>query len=137
MREQQIHAEWRRALKSLRAAETLQRQGLAEDAIWRAYYAVMHAAKAALLVYDVIAESHRAVRRLFGRVLVRGGEIEREWAEILAREQDQRGVADYIVDFEVDVEVAANMVRDAHRFTARMARYLSAQGLVPEEEHRC
>jgi uncharacterized protein len=100
MRQQQIRAEWRRALKSLRAAETLQLQGLPEEAISRAYYAVMYAAKAALLVHDAVAKSHRAVRRLFGRVLVRGGEVEREWAEILAREQDQRGAADYIVDFE-------------------------------------
>jgi uncharacterized protein len=133
MREQQIRAEWRRALKSLRAAETLQTQGLLEDAISRAYYAVMHAAKAALLVHDVIAESHRAVRRLFGQVLVRGGELGREWAEIPAREQDQRGMADYIVDFEMDAGIAESVVRDARRFIEYIASYLASKAIVLDE----
>jgi len=61
MRHQQVQAEWRRAQKALQAAELLQQHGLAEDAISQAYYAIMHAAKAALLVHDVIAESHAAV----------------------------------------------------------------------------
>jgi len=68
MRHPQVQAEWRRAQKALQAAELLQQHGLVEDAISRAYYAIMHAAKAALLVHDVIAESHAAVRRLFGQV---------------------------------------------------------------------
>jgi uncharacterized protein (UPF0332 family) len=89
--------------------------------------------KAALLVHDVIAESHRAVRRLFGHVLVRGGELGREWAEILAREQDQRGMADYIVDFEMDAEIAESVVRDARRFIEHIASYLASKAIVLDE----
>ncbi len=51
MRQHQVQAEWRRAQKALQAAALLQQNGLAEDAISRAYYAAMHAAKAALLVH--------------------------------------------------------------------------------------
>ena len=49
---------------ALRAAETLTRDGLYADAISRAYYAILHAAKAALRVHDMVAESHPAVRRM-------------------------------------------------------------------------
>ncbi len=84
-----VQAEFARARKALQAAKLLQADSLFEDAVSRAYYAVMHAAKAALLVHDQIAESHAAVRRLFGSVLVQPGRIEKEWASILAREQDR------------------------------------------------
>jgi uncharacterized protein (UPF0332 family) len=120
VREAQIQAEWVRALKALRAAEALRGQGLPEDAISRAYYAVVHAAKAALLVHDAVVKQHRAVRRLFGHVLVKTGEIESEWAEVLAREQDQRGRADYKADFEVNDETTAELVTDARRFVERI-----------------
>lgn len=43
-------AEWNRARESLRAAETLTREGFYADAISRAYYAILHSAKAALPV---------------------------------------------------------------------------------------
>src|SRR3990172_9160737 len=50
--------------------EVLHAEKLFPDAISRAYYAVMHAAKVALLTRDVVAESHGAVRRQFGSALV-------------------------------------------------------------------
>jgi uncharacterized protein (UPF0332 family) len=132
MRRQQVQAEWRRAQKALRAAKLLQQNGLAEDAISRAYYALMHAAKAALLVHDVIADSHAAVRRLFGQVLVMAEGVEREWAHILARGHDQRGAAEYNVDFEVDEETADRLVREAQRFIDRMAVYMMSKGMQLE-----
>jgi len=129
MRHQQVQAEWGCAQKALQAAELLQQHDLAEDAISRAYYAIMHAAKAALLVHDVIAESHAAVRRLFGHVLVMAEGMEREWAQILARSHDQRGAAEYNVDFEVVEEASERLVQDAHRFIERMAVYMTSKGI--------
>jgi len=72
-------AEWRRATESLQAAEMLAREGYHADAVSRAYYAILHATKAALQVHDVAVESHAAARQLFGLHLVRTGEIEVEW----------------------------------------------------------
>ncbi len=43
-----VLAEWNRARESLRAAESLTRDGLYADAISRAYYAILHSAKNAL-----------------------------------------------------------------------------------------
>ena len=85
LRKIQIEAEWKRAERALGAAELLLQAGYYEDAISRAYYAVLHAAKAALLSRDTAAESHTAVRRLFGKELVQQGVLENEWAIILAQ----------------------------------------------------
>ncbi len=93
-----VSAEWNRARQSLQAAETLTRDGLYADAISRAYYSILHAAKAALHVHDIVAESHPAVRRMFGLHLVKTGEIEPEWSAYLTESLDHRLAADYDVE---------------------------------------
>ena len=77
-----IQAEFARAEKAARAARLLCESDLPEDAVSRSYYAVLHAAKAALLAHEVIAESHAAIRRLFGKILVKPGIFEAKWAAI-------------------------------------------------------
>ncbi len=125
-------AEFQRAEKALRAAEVLQAHGLFEDAVSRSYYAVMHAAKAALLVHDAIAESHAALRRLFGAVLVRPGLIEEEWAAVLAREQDQRIAADYDVGVSWEAEASSRLLEEATAFVRRIRAYLHSVGISTE-----
>jgi len=122
-----------RAQRALRAAQILHASDLFEAAVSRSYYAVMHAAKAALLAHDVIAESHAAVRRLFGSVLVRSGRIEREWASILARVQDQRIAADYSIGIGWDAGAALHLVGDAQAFLRRVRSYLRSVGIAVEE----
>ncbi|MGH7784251.1 MAG: HEPN domain-containing protein, partial [Candidatus Binatia bacterium] len=98
MNRNMVLAEWNRARQSLRAAETLTRDGCYADAVSRSYYAILHAAKAALHVQDIAAESHPAVRRMFGLHLVKTGEIEPEWSACLVESLDDRLAADYDVE---------------------------------------
>lgn len=137
MNAKNVQAELMRALKSLQAAKVLQKEGLFEDAVSRAYYAVMHAAKAALLVHDKISESHAAIRRLFGSELIKPGLIEKEWANILAREQDRRIAADYNANHLMDAASSLQLVEDAERFVERMQNYLAAQGIstLKDQDH--
>jgi hypothetical protein len=95
MNREMVLAEWRRAIRSLQAAALLAREGYCEDAVSRAYYAILHAAKAALFVHDLATASHAAVRRMFGRHLINTGEIERQWSSHLGEGLDDRLVADY------------------------------------------
>ena len=81
MNQENIISEFNRGLKSLQAAQILLKEGLYEDAVSRGYYAVMHAAKAALFYHNTLAESHSAVRWLFGKILVNPGHIEKELAQ--------------------------------------------------------
>lgn len=129
MRKAQIQAEWRRSLKAQGAADLLLEACFYEDAVSRAYYAVLHAAKAALLARNIITESHTSVRRLFGKELVQQGLLEKEWALILAHEQDERASADYDVELTFSQEVAGQRVNDAKRFLERIRSFLQAEGL--------
>jgi len=130
LRKIQIEAEWKRSERALGAAELLLQAGYYEDAISRAYYAVLHAAKAALLARDTAAESHTVVRRLFGKELVQQGVLEKEWAIILAQQQDERTLADYDVELTLPRELAEHRVEDAHHFQDRIRSFLESAGLA-------
>src|SRR5215510_7438675 len=108
-----VLAEWRRAGQALCAAEVLADAGYPADALSRAYYATLHAAKAALSVHNVVTVSHAAVRRMFGLHLVRTGEIERAWASYLGEILDDRLAADYDVETEFTSEEATQACQRA------------------------
>ena len=129
MNRNMVLAEWSRASEALRAAETLTRNRCYADGISRAYYAILHAAKAALQVHDVAAESHAGVRRMFGLHLIRPGEIEPEWSAYLVESLDDRLAADYDVETVFSAEDARSECRRSRQFLGRIRRYLLKQGL--------
>ena len=124
---QEIHAELQRAHETVRAAQQLVSSGFIVDAISRAYYAVLHAAQAALLQRNIRAGSHRALRALFGQHLVKTGLIEKEFAVILRKEAEDRELSDYQADVTLSAEVAAQRVREAEQFVARIEQWLKEQ----------
>lgn len=126
-------AEWHRACQSLRAAEVLVRERCFADAVSRAYYAVLHAAKAALYVHNIAAESHAAVRRLFGFHLIRGGGIEKEWSAHVAEGLDDRLAADYDAEASFSEETARDECRRSREFLDRISRYLLMNGFTESE----
>jgi len=91
-----------RAKKALSAAKTLLEYQLYEDCVSRAYYAVLHAAKAALAIEGIEAQSHLAVRRIFGLNLVKTGKIEKDFARILTKEKEDREIGDYDIHIEIE-----------------------------------
>jgi len=125
-----VLAEWNRAREAQRAAETLTRESCYADAVSRAYYAILHAAKAALHVYDIAAESHPAVRRMFGLHLVKPGEIEPEWSAYLVESLDDRLAADYDAETTFSRKEAQSECRRSREFLNRIKRYLLANGLT-------
>ena len=133
MNRNMVAAEWTRAREAQRAAETLTRDRCYADAISRAYYAILHAAKAALHVHDVAAESHPAVRRLFGLHLVKPGEIEAKWSAYLVESLDDRLAADYDVEASFSHQDARGDCRRSREFLSRIKRYLLAKGFEEAE----
>jgi hypothetical protein len=113
-----------RAKKALLAAKTLLENQLYEDCVSRAYYAVLHAAKAALATKDIEPESHNAVKRMFGLHLIKTGEIEKDFAKILTAEQEDRAIGDYNIYIEIEQDRALKRVRDAEKFVERIEKYL-------------
>jgi len=72
-----------RARKSLAASIVLQKEELLEDSLSRAYYAVLHTARAVLVSEGLDPQSHEAVKRLFGLHIVKQGKMEARYAHIL------------------------------------------------------
>ena len=114
-----------RANKSLMAAKTLLENQLYEDCVSRSYYAVLHAAKAALAAEGIETESHTAVRRMFGLHLVKAGKIETDFARILTAQQEDREIGDYDIHIEIEQETAGKRVRDAEKFLHRIEEFLN------------
>lgn len=125
--------EWQRALKALGSAEVLLREEYEADAVSRAYYAIMHAAKAALFVHDVATTSHVGTKRMFGLHLVRPNRIEPEWSGHLAEGSDERLAADYDVHSVFSNREAERECTRARAFLDRIRRYLIESGLNEEE----
>jgi uncharacterized protein (UPF0332 family) len=113
-----------RARKALGAAKILLGNHLYEDTISRAYYSVLHAAKAALCKNGIEPESHRAVRSMFSLHLVKTGKIEKEFATILTAEYEDREMGDYDIDIDIEAERAEKRVTDAEAFIARIEKFL-------------
>lgn len=127
-RPEEVQAELLRAEKSLDAARTLLKENFLEDALSRAYYAILHAARAVLLAEGVGVSSHRAVRRLFGSHLIKPGKLAVRLAKILAEEQDDRFLADYDAWFHAERERAEKRVSEAAEFLTAIDLFLKSQG---------
>jgi uncharacterized protein (UPF0332 family) len=127
---EEIKKEILRAGKSLKAAQLLFRDNLLEDALSRAYYAILHAARAVLLAEGVTVSSHRAVRRLFGQHLIKPGKLSHHLAAILAEEQDDRALADYDVLFHPEPERVQKRVADAEAFLAASRTFLTNRNIL-------
>lgn len=80
MNRDDVKAEWKRATETFGAATTLVVNGYDNDAISRSYYAMLHAAKAGLATKEIEADSHRGVAAMFGKHLVKTGEVGAERA---------------------------------------------------------
>lgn len=128
-----ILAEWRRAQQALGAAEILTKQKYFADAVSRAYYAVLYAARAALQVKNIAAETHTGVRRMVGLHLIKTGEIEKEYAALLAESLDDRLSADYNALATFSRAEARHECRSAGRFLRRIRRFLRTNGFSSTE----
>jgi uncharacterized protein len=128
-----VLAEWRRARLAFRAAELLAREDCYADAVSRAYYAILHAAKAALAAHDVTVESHAAAKRMFGLHLIRTGVLELEWSDYLGESQDDRLAADYDAEVAFVEADAKHACRGAREFLGRIRRCLLTKGFTERE----
>lgn len=119
-------AEWRRAQASLRAASVCFRDRCYADAVSRAYYAVLHAARAGLLhSNNDSGSSHPATNQLFGLHLIRNGVVERVWGREIGRLYDLRMKADYDIAEVFSAGLAREVCQSAERFLERIMRFLT------------
>jgi uncharacterized protein len=125
-----VLAEWRRSRNSIGAAELLARNGFAVDSVSRAYYAILYAAKAALHVRGITAESHSGVKRMFGLHLIRSGDLEAEWSAYLVESLDDRLAADYDPELMLTRNDAIAECRRSRKFVERIHAFLLTKGFT-------
>jgi len=126
-------AEWQRSRSALQSASVLSQAELSADAISRAYYAILHATKAALLTRSITASSHHAINGLLNQHLIYAGLIEREWPDVFRAAMRARMEADYNVMAAFTPWQAEGHRRQAVAFCARIRRYLRAEGFADGE----
>jgi len=119
-----VRQELKKAEQALKAAQNLLADGLYDDAVSRAYYAVFHSARAALKIKGIETVSHKGLISQFALHLVKTGEVEEEYGDILRQIKEDRETGDYepLVTFGSDE--ATQLVGSAERFLARMQDWI-------------
>jgi len=113
-----------KAFERLRVAEKLFHDGDYEDAVSRAYYAMYHAAKAALSTVNVFPKTHEGVVSEFGRRFVLTGVFQRELGKDLADAKAARETYEYSVTATVGKSEAEAILSNAQRFVDTVKRRL-------------
>jgi uncharacterized protein (UPF0332 family) len=127
---ERIKAAFGRARDKLAVARHVLAAGYPADAVSPAYYAVFHAAEAALLVEGDEPRSHEGLKSLFGLRFVRTGRLPAELASIFRQLKDERENGDYSIFPAITAEEAERAVASAERFVAALEGFLQAQGFA-------
>lgn len=108
--------ELQRAQDELKSAKVLQENELYFKSIVSSYYAVYHAAKAALLIKGVVPKSHEGVERLFSLYYIKTKEIEIDIGRIIGRLMKLREEADYYPESTFRFKDSIEAIEMANRF---------------------
>ncbi len=117
-------AHMEKAIKRLRVTEKLLQNGDYEDAISRAYYAIYHAAKAALATINVFPKTHEGLVTEFGKRFVLTGMLPRELGKILADAKAARETYEYSVTATVEKPEAETIFANAQAFVTAIKKFL-------------
>ena len=119
-----------KADRALSAGKVLFRENEAEGACNRAYYAMFHAACAALVTVvgdrpEASIKTHRGLIGAFGKYVVQGGHLPMELGSALNKAERLRKIADYTGD-PVTVDDARWALEQAERFVGAIRERLSS-----------
>jgi len=113
-----------KARKKLDAASSLYENGFYDDAASRAYYAMYHAAKAALLLKEIDTKSHKGLIAKFGEEFIQLGEMGKDKIEELSHGFRVRMKSDYEPGFEIDKEGINSLLNEANDFVDSVEDYI-------------
>jgi len=109
--------------KHLKSAETFIKEsehlfsgGFYNGTVGRAYYAMFHAATAALLAKDIERTSHHAIISAFGEFIVKAGLLEPKFHKYIREAFTLCNDCDYLAPFEAEESQAATTLQRAREF---------------------
>jgi len=100
----------------LKESEHLFSGGFYNGTVGRAYYAMFHAATAALLTKGIERTSHHAIIAAFGEFLVKPGLIDSKYHKYIREAFILRNDCDYLAPFEAEESQAATTLQRAKEF---------------------
>lgn len=114
-----------RAVEALNASQLLLREHFFPDAISRAYYAMFHAAMAALSTEEVSVKTHKGTINQFHQLFINTGKLPQELGRAFSYAFEKRSSSDYEVFFEITQDTATRIVSDAELFVEAIQVALS------------
>jgi uncharacterized protein (UPF0332 family) len=121
-----VERELARAWRDVGAARALIDAGFPEKAVASAYYAVYHAATAALLLLGEARSKHSGVLAAFGQLVIKERGFDRKVGAVRRRLFDRRNEVDYGLS-EPSPEEASAETDDAERFVTEVERWIEAR----------
>ena len=112
--------------QALSDADLLISNKSSESAVSRAYYSMYYAVKALLFSIDINTKTHQGAIIMFGKHFIKTGIFEKKYNNILSKALDQRIVGDYDIGTGIKIDLATEIVNDAHDFVAVVQEYLQA-----------
>jgi len=113
-----------KAQRKLNTAKKLLELGEHEDTVSRAYYAIFHAAKAALATQNIYPKTHEGTIREFGQKLIKEKGLPRELGTIFSHARSLRETADYAPTPTIEPEDAKWTVEAAENFLKQITEFL-------------
>jgi uncharacterized protein (UPF0332 family) len=123
--------ELERARRELQAARALIDAGFPEKTVSSGYYAVFHAAEAALLVLGQARSKHSGVISAFGQLVVHEGGFDRELGRVLRQLFERRNDVDYGLEYPTGGE-ASRVLDRAERFVDEVERWIESRAAASE-----
>lgn len=108
------------AQDALRAARLALGEQLYADAVSRAYYAMLDAARAALSEHDLYAKTHKGTWMLLHKTFIEPGELDQIWSKRADRARELRQGGDYEA-VRPSPEATADVVAWAEEFVELIA----------------
>ena len=116
-----------KALRAVRAAETLLQHGDVDFASGRAYYAMFYTAEALLNEKDLRFRKHGGVHGAFGEHFTKSGLLDPKYHQWLLDAFDKRLKSDYDVEIAITREDAGSMIEQAQEFLQAARRFLGVK----------
>jgi uncharacterized protein len=113
-----------KSTRSARAAEHLAKDGDAEFAVGRAYYAMFHAAQALLNEKSLKFRRHSGVHNAFAEQFVKTGLIHNKYYRWLVAAFNKRIAGDYDIESDLTVEDASLLIGQAYEFLDAAKQFL-------------
>lgn len=114
-----------RAAEALESGKILHREEHFLDAASRAYYAMYHAAMAALSTEDVSVKTHKGTISQFYLKFISTGKLPAELGKALSYAFEKRTSGDYEVYFELDENDSSRILSDAENFLHTIRQFLN------------